>query len=84
MAAARAAWRDWQASLDPARLVFIDETGASTAMARRCGRAKRGERVVAPVPHWALSMPSRLAISERDFTSPSLIHSHQRCALATA
>ncbi|MEE9476554.1 MAG: IS630 family transposase [Roseateles sp.] len=51
VAAARAAWRDWQASLDPARLVFIDETGASTAMARRRGRAKRGERVVAPVPH---------------------------------
>ncbi len=51
MAAARAAWRAWQASLDPARLVFIDETGANTAMARRCGRAKRGARVVAPVPH---------------------------------
>jgi transposase len=31
--------------------VFIDETGASTKMARRCGRAPRGERCRAPVPH---------------------------------
>ncbi len=33
------------------RLVFIDETGASTKMARRCGRARRGQRCRAPVPH---------------------------------
>ena len=33
------------------RLVFIDETGASTKMARRCGRSPRGERCVAAVPH---------------------------------
>jgi len=32
-------------------LVFIDETGASTKMARRYGRAPRGERCRAPVPH---------------------------------
>jgi len=31
--------------------VFIDETGASTKMARRCGRALRGNRCLAPVPH---------------------------------
>ncbi len=37
--------------LDPERLVFIDETGASTKMARRYGRAQRGERCRAPVPH---------------------------------
>ena len=54
MAAARDAWRDWQTGLDPARLVFIDETGANTAMVRRYGRAKRGERLKAAVPqgHW--------------------------------
>ena len=51
MAAARAAWRSWQPGLDPARLVFIDETGTNTAMARRYGRARRGERLVAAVPH---------------------------------
>ena len=31
--------------------MFIDETGASTKMARRYGRARRGERCRAPVPH---------------------------------
>ncbi|AVM72844.1 hypothetical protein MSR1_38840 [Magnetospirillum gryphiswaldense MSR-1] len=32
-------------------MVFIDETGASTKMARLRGRAPRGERCRAPVPH---------------------------------
>jgi transposase len=31
--------------------VFIDETGTSTKMARRYGRARRGARCRAPVPH---------------------------------
>ena len=31
--------------------MFIDETGASTKMARRYGRATRGERCRVPVPH---------------------------------
>jgi transposase len=44
-------WFESQLDLDPARLVFIDETGASTAMARRRGRAPRGERLRAGVPH---------------------------------
>ena len=44
-------WRAFQADLDPDRLVFIDETGASTKMARLYGRAPRGQRCVASVPH---------------------------------
>ena len=40
-----------QIDLEPERLVFIDETGASTKMARRYGRALRGERCRASVPH---------------------------------
>jgi transposase len=51
VAARRAAWVATQPDLDPERLVFIDETGASTKMARLRGRAKRGERCRAPVPH---------------------------------
>ncbi len=35
----------------PERLVFIDETGASTKMARRYGRAPRGQRCQAAIPH---------------------------------
>ncbi len=51
VAAARVAWREMQPSLDPERLVFVDETWASTNMARRMGRGPRGARVVAAVPH---------------------------------
>ncbi len=40
-----------QPDLDPARLVFIDETGATTKMARLRGRSLRGERCRASVPH---------------------------------
>ena len=43
--------------MNAARLVFIDETWATTNMARRYGRAPRGERVIASVPygHWKTS-----------------------------
>jgi transposase len=40
-----------QLDLDPERLVFIDETWASTNMARRYGRAPRGERLRMSIPH---------------------------------
>ena len=36
--------------LDPARLVFIDETAVSTNLVRLNGRAPRGERVIGSVP----------------------------------
>ena len=36
--------------LDPARLVFIDETAVSTNLVRLNGRAPRGERVIGNVP----------------------------------
>jgi transposase len=49
--ARREQWRAAQPSLDPARLVFIDETWAATNMARRYGRSPRGEPLVCPVPH---------------------------------
>jgi transposase len=40
-----------QRTLDPAGLVFVDESSAATNMARRYGRGRRGERVLAAVPH---------------------------------
>lgn len=56
VAAARAAWFAAQPTLDPERLVFIDETGTATNMARLRGRARRGHRVVGRVPwgHWKI------------------------------
>ena len=44
-------WFDGQLDLDPAHLVFVDETWASTAMARLRGRARKGERLRAGIPH---------------------------------
>jgi transposase len=44
-------WRAAQPALDPGRLVFVDETWASTNMARRYGRSPRGQRLICPVPH---------------------------------
>lgn len=44
-------WFENQPDLDPERLVFIDETWASTSMARTHGRAVRGERLRAAIPH---------------------------------
>ena len=47
----REAWRESQDKLDRDRLVFIDETWASTNMARTHGRCRRGERLRASIPH---------------------------------
>jgi hypothetical protein len=40
-----------QPLLNPDRLVFIDETWAKTNMTRPRGRAPKGERLLASVPH---------------------------------
>ena len=51
VAAARRALRKQQQTLDPKKLVFIDETAATTKMTRLYGRAAQGQRVVDKVPH---------------------------------
>jgi transposase len=51
VAGKRRLWRVWQRFIDPARFVFLDETGTATNLARRYGRSPRGERLVAAVPH---------------------------------
>ena len=50
VARARRRWIRGQGMLDPARLVFIDETAVSTNMVRLRGRAPRGVRVIGAVP----------------------------------
>jgi transposase len=54
VARARRRWIREQGMLDPARLVFIDETSINTSMTRLRGRSLRGEPVVDRVPlqHW--------------------------------
>lgn len=51
MAKRRAAWKAGQPERNAGRLIFIDETWASTNMTRLRGRAPVGERLVAKVPH---------------------------------
>lgn len=50
----RAQWRTYQQRIDPARLVFIDETWTKTNMAPLRGWSPQGERLPAKVPygHW--------------------------------
>lgn len=71
MAEARAAWRVNQLGLDPAKLIFIDETWAKTNMIRLRGRAPRGERLIAKVPHGHWKTTTLIA---------ALDHTGMRCA----
>ena len=47
----RQEWFGAQLDLDPRKLVFIDETGASTNLARKGGRCRRGRRLRVGIPH---------------------------------
>ena len=51
MALARWLWRRDQGTLEPSRLVFVDETGTATNMVPRYGWAHSGERVTMGAPH---------------------------------
>lgn len=100
VAAWRQAWFDAQPDLDPEHLVVIDETGASTKMARLCGRAQRGKPYRRPIPHghWktttftgalrlsAMTAPMVLDGSKTgNATSPTSSRSwHQRCGAVTS
>jgi len=48
--AARAAWRERVKGIDPARFVWVDETGSNLGMTPRFSRAPRGERAVGSAP----------------------------------
>lgn len=54
MARRRRRWQAHQASIDPKRLVFIDETWAKTNMAPLRGWGPRGQRLIGKAPrgHW--------------------------------
>src|SRR3989441_13341425 len=51
VARARRRWIREQGLLDPARLVFIDETATTTNMVRLRGRCARGMRLIGYAPH---------------------------------
>jgi len=62
----RTQWRSHQGRIDPARLVFIDETWAKTNMTRTHGWAPRGERLVAKIPHGHWNTTTFLAALRHD------------------
>jgi transposase len=67
-------WAEAMAALDPARLVFIDETWAATNMTRRYGRAPVGERLVMPVPHGHWKATTFVAALRADgLTAPMVV-----------
>ena len=50
MAAARTVWRDEAAEINPARFVFLDESGFDTRLTRTHARAPRGQRAHGKAP----------------------------------
>lgn len=61
-----------QLGLNPAKMIFIDETWARTNMTRLRGRAPRGDRLLAKVPHGHWKTTTLLA---------ALDHRGMRCAM---
>jgi transposase len=60
--------------LDPDRLVFIDETWASTAMTRSRGRIASGKRLVMAVPHGHWKTTTFVAALRADrLTAPTVV-----------
>jgi DDE superfamily endonuclease len=51
LARRREQWRRYQGTIDPARLVFLDETWVKTNMAPLRGWGDRSKRLIAHVPH---------------------------------
>jgi len=67
----RDAWQAAQPMLDPARLVFVDETGLDTAMVRRTGWGDCGQRVrgSSSQKHWHTSTFVAV-LGQRGLTAP--------------
>ena len=61
--------------MDPARLVFLDESGSQTSMTRTRGRAPRGQRVVAKVPggHWKIVTMISAVRTSGPFAAASMV-----------
>jgi transposase len=60
--------------LDPEHLIFLDETAATTKMTRTHGRCRRGQRLLAPVPHGHWKTSTLVAgLSLTGITAPYVI-----------
>ena len=81
----RQRWRRLQPLLARRRLIFLDETGATTNMVRRYGRAPRGQRVAgsAPYGHWKTTT-FVAGMSAKGFLAPLVIDGPMNRAIFTA
>jgi transposase len=70
----RREFREEVAGLDPRRLVFVDESGANTAMTRTHGRAPRGERVHGAVPGRWETVTLICGLRSSGVTAPAVFH----------
>ena len=66
-------WKKYQSRIDPARLVFIDETWAKTNMARTHGWRQRGAPLLAKVPHGHWRTMTFLAALRHDRITAPLV-----------
>jgi transposase len=68
-------WHEELKDVDPARLVFLDESGTQTSMTRTRGRAPRGRRVVAKVPggHWKIVTMISAVRTSGPFAAASIV-----------
>jgi transposase len=74
VAQARALWCERQPTLDPVRLVFIDETWAKDNMVRLYGRCPRGRRLLDKVPLACWETTTFLAALRHDgLTAPMVL-----------
>jgi hypothetical protein len=71
--AARAAWRQEAAGLDPAQFVCVDESGTHTRLTRQRARAPRGERAVGTVPRHHAPKVTLLAALTPQGIGPAMV-----------
>lgn len=71
---ARQLWRATQAGLDLTQLVFVDETGTTTAMTRTHGWGRKGEKLYGKTPHghW-LTQTFIAGLCYHDILAPMLL-----------
>jgi len=75
VALARWLWHRAQRSLEPQRLVFVDETGTATNMAPRYGWDLSSERVTMSAPHGSWTSTTFVAgLTEGGFIAPLVMH----------
>lgn len=71
---ARSAWKAEIAAIDPATLVFLDETSTQIVLTRTRGRAPRGERVLGQIPrNHGQNHTCLMAISATEVVAPLVV-----------